>query len=308
MISAFEELRDQGCFGCTGLALVGRLIKEERAKFPALAARELDDLVQDFFVQKVEQMTVMLVTQATSDASVGKLLRRSIRHWLIDEARKTGTGPLRRSLEKILDGEDVFEQVPAGQAGAGRWRLAGADVMPFGGDLDGLVQAARQVRGVPTPRWTSDTRRPPVADRRSFVAVLTAVMEAAGGSLETAQLVFVLSWRFAAALDPIEVSLDDVAKVGDVASGEATAEDLAIAADSELDAACAAAEIFGRLSDSEKAIVPVWDDANAVRERLSVGRSQAYAAMGRAKKKVLDLAGTGPEAEQIVREVIRLCR
>ncbi|WP_410574344.1 hypothetical protein [Amycolatopsis sp. cmx-4-61] len=284
------------------------LIKEERHKFPALADREPDDLVQDFFVQKIEQVTVMLVTQATSDASVGKLLRRSIRHWLIDEARKTGTGPLRRSLEKILGGEAVFEQVPAGQAGAGRWRLAGTDAAPFGDDLDGLVQAARKVRDVRPPRWTSDTRRPPVADRRSITAVLTAVLEAAGGSLETAQLVFVFSRRFAAALDPIEVALNDVTQLGDVPSEEATGEDLVIAADSELDAACAAAEIVGRLSDNEKSTVPIWDDANAVRERLGAGRTQAYAAMDRAKKKVLDLAGTGPDAEQIVREVIKLCR
>ncbi|MBE8524108.1 hypothetical protein ILP97_42650 [Amycolatopsis sp. H6(2020)] len=283
------------------------LIKEERRKFPALADREPDDLVQDFFVQKIEQVTVMLVTQATGDASVGKLLRRSIRHWLIDEARKTGTGPLRRSLEKILGGEAVFEQVPAGQSGAGRWRLAGTDAAPFGDDLEGLVQAARKVRDVRPQRWTSDTRRPPVADRRSIVAVLTAVLEAAGGSLETAQLVYVFSRRFAAALDPIEVSLDDAIQFGDVPSDEATGEDLVIAADSELDAACAAAEIVGRLSDDEKLTVPVWDDANAVRERLGVGRTQAYTAMDRVKKKVLDLAGTGPDTEQIVREVIRLC-
>lgn len=283
------------------------LIKEERRKFPALAGREPDDLAQDFFVQKIEQVTVMLVTQATGDASVGKLLRRSIRHWLIDEARKTGTGPLRRSLEKILGGEAVFEQVPAGQVGGGRWRLTGADAAPFGDDLEGLVQAARKVRDVRPQRWTSDTRRPPVADRRSIVAVLTAVLEAAGGSLETAQLVYVFSRRFAAALDPIEVSLEDAIQFGDVPSDEATGEDLVIAADSELDAACAAAEIVGRLSDDEKLTVPVWDDANAVRERLGVGRTQAYTAMDRVKKKVLDLAGTGPDTEQIVREVIRLC-
>lgn len=306
-ISAFEELRGQGCFGQAGVALARALVKEELGKFPVLAKQALDDVVQDFFVERIDPVTAMLVALATSEASVGKLLRRSIRNWLIDKARATGTGPLRRSIEKVLT-EDVFEQVPAGEPGAGRWRNAGTSGPPFAGDLDLLVQAAWGVPNVRTPNWASGSRRPPVADRRSMVAVAQAVLDAAGGSLETAQLVFVFSRRFAAALDPIEVPLGDLTASDNVASPELTAEDLVIAADAELDAACAAAEIVGRLSDHEKVVVPLLDDVHTVRQRLGLGRSQAYQLMARTRAKVCDLAGTGPESEQIVLEVIRLCR
>jgi hypothetical protein len=70
----------------------------------------------------------MLVVQAVDEASMGKLLRRSIRHWLIDEVGKTSAGALRRTAEKVLANMDAFAQVPPGEAGEGRWWLAGTRV------------------------------------------------------------------------------------------------------------------------------------------------------------------------------------
>jgi hypothetical protein len=307
VISAFEELRVHGHFGPVGVALTQKLVREELARMQALAMRELDDVVQDFFVDRLKNVTSMLAAQARDEASFGMLLRKSIRYWLVDQVRKTAIGALRRTVEKILK-DDAFEQVPDGQPGAGRWRISGTDSAPFGGDLEPLVEAARSVRDVRVPKWVSDSRRPPLADHASWVAIMRAVLAKAGGSLETAQLVFVFAQRFAGALDPIEVSVADVAETGELPSREQTAEDLLIAADIELDSACAAVAVRERLSVDERTIVPVLDSVEAVRERLSVRNSRARQMIKRTREKLVELAGTGPDAEQIVREVIELCR
>lgn len=75
-----------------------RLMEEETRRCPALAPddgwqrSDIEDKTHDFFVERGERVTASLLAQATDDDSIGKLLRRSIRNWLIDHARKTGIG------------------------------------------------------------------------------------------------------------------------------------------------------------------------------------------------------------------------
>jgi hypothetical protein len=272
-------------------------------------------MVQEFFVDRIQPLTAMLMTQATSDESFGRLVRRSVQNWLIDQARRTATGSLRRTIEKVLGESPTFEKVPTGQAGAGRWRLADTDGEPWGGDTGPLIAAAWRVADVRVPRWTSNSRRPPVADRASLVAIAHAVLEEAGGSLEIAQLVYVFSQRFSASLDPIVISLDersdnnldDAAPGVDLPSQDVGPEEFVIAESVALDVAIAAAEIAGRLSGTERAIVPVLDNSVAVRKRLGLGRSQSALFASTLKLKIRALAGTGEDRDQIVREVIALC-
>ncbi|WP_143169045.1 hypothetical protein [Rhodococcus koreensis] len=301
-------MHDHGCLGQQGLALTEKLISEEIRKFPALEQRqlELDDVIQDFLVDRIKPLTIMLMAQASNEDSFGRLLRRSIRNWLIDRARATGIGALRRSIEKVLSEESEFEKVPAGDEGAGRWRLVGEESTPWAGDLSVLVTAAWQVPDVRVPKWSSSSRRPPIADRASMVAIARAVLSTAAGSLETAQVVAVFARRFAAALDPIEMPLSET-ESDEIRSAEPAPEDLVVALDSEVDAASAAAEIFARLSESERAILPVLANSSEVQKRLGLGRSQSAHVAARLKAKIRDLAGTGPEAEQVTLEVIWLC-
>lgn len=264
-------------------------------------------MVQDFLVDRVKPLTVMLMTQATNQDSFDRLLRRSIRNWLIDQVRTTAVGALRRSLEKVLREEDDFETVPAGEVGAGRWRLVGvAESTPWAGDPAVLLAAAWDVPDVRVPKWSSGTRRPPIADRASIVKILRVILMIADGSLETAQVVHVLARRFAAALDPIERPISDADSEG-VRSEGLSPEELVIAMDSEVDAASAADAIFATLSEAERSILPVVDDPAEVQKRLGLGRSQASQLASRCKAKVVNLAGTGPEARQIALEVIWLC-
>ncbi|MBM4569057.1 hypothetical protein GS489_00700 [Rhodococcus hoagii] len=301
-------MRAHGYLGSAGLNLVLNLMKGELHRFPALkhASTDIDDFVQDFLVDRVKPLTAKLVAEATDDDSVGRLLRKSIRNWLIDRARATGTGALRRSIEKVLSDEAAFEKV-AGGPGAGWWRLTGSQAAPWGGDPSVLVGAAWKVPDVRAPKWSSTSRRPPVADRPSLVAILEAVFRTAGGSLEIAQLVNVLARRFAAALDPVMTSASEHDDLASTPTSDPTPEDLLISDESDADAASAAAEIVGRLSDIERAIVPLLDDSGAVRSHLGLGRSQSAQFAARLKAKIMQLAGTGPESEHVAREVIGLC-
>lgn len=282
-----------------------------------LDGRDPEDMVQEFMADRIKPLTAMLLAQATDDDSFGRLVRRSVLNWMIDQARKTGVGALRRTIETLLAQSPEFEKVPPGHEGAGRWRIADSGSAPWGGDLGRLIVVAWAVPNVRVPKSSGRSRRPPVADRASLVAIALAVLSDAGGSLEIGQFVYVFSKRFAAALDPVVVSLEDLGfhdddldedDVGiDIPSESDGPEELVIAESVAEDVATAAKEIVERLSDSERALLPVLDDAAAVRARLGLGKSQSALITRALKCKIRDLAGTGDERHDIVREVIASC-
>jgi hypothetical protein len=307
VISAFSELQGAGYFGEECLALVERLLREELRQFVALTRLDFEDVVQDFLADRIKPVTASLLSQATGDDSLARLLRTSIKNWLIDRARETGTGPMRRGIEKVLSTAPDFERVATGEAGAGRWRLTDSEAEPWGGNIDDLTAAAWSVRDIRVPKWSSPRRRPPIADRESLIAIIRAVLARAEGSVETAHLVAVFANRFAAALDPLVVSIDDDNSPIDVESATPDPEETLIADEVALDIATAAAEIAGRLTDTERQIVPILHDGGAIRQKLGKGRTQCAAFAARLKVKIRELAGTGSDAEEIVREVVAIC-
>jgi hypothetical protein len=311
-MSAFEELQASGQFGAACLNLTRRLMREEARRFPSLAPvgdwrqDDIDDLTGDFLADRILPVTTMLIAQASDDASAGRLLRRSVRHWLIDRVRKTGEGALRRRLEQVLASDGPFERVPVGTQGAGRWRLAGTGVPPWSGRLADLIEAARGVPNVRVPQWSSSTRRSPMADNASIAAMARAAFQAAAGSLEIAQLTAVFAARFPVVLDPVVVPIPD--DVDTVARDTApTPEELQVAADEELDSAVTAAEIVGMLSPAERRILPHLDDQATIQKILGCGRSQASYHAGRLKAKLGQLLGETEDARAVARDVILLC-
>ncbi|MEU9048629.1 MULTISPECIES: hypothetical protein [unclassified Kitasatospora] len=310
-ISEFEELHHLGYLGHEGLELVYRLMREESRRFPVLApgsgwqAEDWEDLLGDFLADRVRALTADLLGRATDDASMGRILRRSIRNWLIDRARQTGLGALRRRLEAVLSSEPNFEQVPEGESGAKRWRLAGSGWAPWSGATGDLITASHAVQAVKIPKWSSTTRRAPIADKTSLVAVATAVLSAAGGSMEIAQLVAVFAARFPTVLDPVIVTTGDEFE-GFHRDEAPTPEEVVIAAEEDLDNAVTAAEIVGMLSPEERLLVPIADQQARVQELLGCGRSQASLKVKRLREKLRQLVGEH-DVHGVGLEVIRLC-
>jgi hypothetical protein len=281
-ISAFDELRDLGHLGREFLKLINKLTREEVARFPALTPEggwqpaDLEDLVGKFLAERLQKVTANLLALADDDDSVGRLLRKSIRHWLIDQARQTAVGSVRRTVEKVLADEEGVEQVPSGELGAGRWRLAGTAGLPWSGALDDLVVAARTVPNVKIPKWSSAVRRPPMADRASIAAVIRAVLTAAEGSLEVAQIVEVFVARFPVVLDPATTPLSDAVEFEAHDRAALTPEEQVIAVEEEIDAAASAVGVVAMLSPQEREIVRRFGDIPAIQALLGCGRTQAY--------------------------------
>ena len=311
MITAFDELQRLGHFGPECLRLVRGLMSEEMRRFPALEPAagwqqaDVEDLVQDFLEQRFAALTTSLLTTARNDESMGRLLRRSIRNWMIDRARKTGTGRVRQLLERVLGESAEFEQVPSGQPGAGQWRLAETPSEPWSGDPRDLIRTANAVQDVRIGRWSSTTRRAPVAARDSLIAVALAVLSAAGGSLEIAQLTHVFLARFPVALDWAVVPLE--AGEGLLQADTRTPEEELIAGYDEIDSAGGAVEVVSMLSPQERALVPHLDDVAAAERVLDCRRSNAYQQMSRLREKLTQLAGTGDDRHAVILEVIHLC-
>jgi hypothetical protein len=234
---------------------------------------EVEGLVSEFFIEKGQSLTADLVMIGVTPEVVGKVARRWIRNFLIDRARGTPLGRIRRKLEEDMLGQyPEFLQVPPGEEGAGRWYLAGQPSYPYGGDFTPLIEAAHAVPGVKAVRW-SGPRRPPLTSDASLRAIVAAVLTAAGGSLEVAQLVHVVAQRFLAAAEPEDVTIDD--ETFDRAT-RMDRDDPALA----FETGESISAVLDQLSPSQRALVPYLDhDINAVMEVLNVGRSRAYEAV-----------------------------
>ncbi|MGH3630711.1 MAG: hypothetical protein ACRDRL_25125 [Sciscionella sp.] len=267
----------------------------------------MEDLVGKFLAERLQKVTANLLALADDDDSVGRLLRKSIRHWLIDQARQTAVGSVRRTVEKVLAGEESIEQVPSGELGAGRWRLAGTAGRPWSGALDDLVVAARTVPNVKIPKWSSAVRRPPMADRASITAVVRAVLTAAEGSLEVAQIVEVFVARFPVVLDPATIPLPDAVEFEAHDRTAVTPEEQVIAVEEEIDAAASAVSVVAMLSPQEREIVRHFGDIPAIQALLGCGRTQAYHQAKWLREKLTQLVGDSDDVRAVGLEVIRLC-
>jgi hypothetical protein len=282
---ACEEVQALGHLDEACVKLLVALMWEETRRFTVLCPPggwdrdAVEDLANEFFVEKVEKLTADLVTIGVTPQVVGKVMRRWIRNFLIDRARGTPLGGIRRKLEEDMLGQyPEFLQVLAGEEGAGRWYLAGQPSYPYGGDFAPLIEAAYAVPGVKAVRW-SGPRRPPLTSDASLRAIVAAVLTAAGGSLEVAQLVHIVAQRFPAAAEPEDTTigddtLDRVTRVGKDDPGFA------------LEIGESIREVYDQLSPSQRALVPYLEcDIKVVMEVLNVGRSRAYEAV----KQVRDL-------------------
>ncbi|MFI6298339.1 hypothetical protein ACIBEJ_42580 [Nonomuraea sp. NPDC050790] len=305
-MDAYRELQQFGHFDQLGLKLLFKLMREEVRRFPVLepgsgwTEDSVWDLVQSFFAAKGRQVTAAVLAQTANLPSMERYLRRSIRNFLVSEARKTPVGSVRRKIEELLAATLKFEQVPSGTPGAGRWQLVGAQFAPYSGELRPLVAAAYSVPGVLAVRWSGE-RRAPLASDDSLIAILEAVFSAATGSLEVAALTWIFLQRFPAAAEYADATLDQ------------TAFDLAVAPfedrpDVLVEVGERAQEVFAQLSPSQRALLPHLNKpAGDQMQVLGVGRTQAYEAAKKLKAVLSEMVPDDDLRENVMLEVLRLC-
>jgi hypothetical protein len=107
--------------------------------------------------------------------------------------------------------------------------------------LQDLVTVAYAVPGVQRVRWPSGSRRSPIAERKSLVAIAEAVLDAAGGSLAVSQLVAVFAQRFPAAVDLGDAPMSEEVQATATAPAEDRPDVQVVAAEQEWEAATAPA-------------------------------------------------------------------
>lgn len=306
VIDAYSELQQLAHFGQHGLRLLFELTSQELRHFPVLLegrTMRTDDVwewTQEFFSEKGPAVTAGVLAQAGDVASMGRYLRGALRHFLVDRARTTPRGAVRRKLEDLLAATPDFVRVPERTPGAGLWQLRGAPTTPFGGDLKLLVAAAYAVPGVEVVRW-SGPRRAPLASDHSLAAIVQAVLTAAEGSMDVASLTAVLLQRFPAAAEHGDAVLDE--RVLEYAAAPYVERP-----DVAVDVAHRAEEVYEQLSPSQRALLPHLDGgATEQATVLGLGRSQTYVATSQLRALLIHLVPDDELRAGVVSAVQQSC-
>jgi hypothetical protein len=306
-MSPYAELHADGQFGEAGYHLLFGLVRHELRRFPGLqyGAGEDDvwDAVGDFLAERGRGVSVMLLATATDDDSIAALLRTSLRHWLVDQVRRTDLGALRRRLDRLVREDERFEIVPAGEPGAGWWRLAGTGAAPAGPPLADLRDAAWEVRGIRVQAWSSEERRAPAADSGSLGRIMVAVLTRAGGSLPPSTVTAVFAHRLPNALDPCEEPLgsEDAAGLAAAPGPEADPAEAFIAGEVAADAGRTARAFYSQMSPAERRLLPCLDGTPGEQaDATGLGRTQTYRHVSALKARLRALLGNEGEEERIL--------
>jgi hypothetical protein len=245
------------------------------------------------------------LAKAEDQPSLERLLLTTIRRYLIDEAKATERGKLRRRLVGLLDADARFERVPASTAGFDCWTLAGGPSSLWQGDIAELEASARDTRGVAITRW--NTAGPtPEGTKHALLTVAAAVLERAGGCLRDQDLASVIHRRFLLVITP-DVPEKLYANVEDAADEADTAEDdppwvLEEAADR-------AQELFLSLTSTERRAVPLLRGTDvAMASELSVGRRRAKAVSDSLTEKLRIATVDDEDRVVVLRILLELCQ
>lgn len=278
-MSAFDEIgRRADAGGVETIALLRQLGTQvtRRSSFPPPAghkswsAEAVDYLLAEMFSKDPARGQVFVLAcyvQATDQESLERLVLKSIRNFLIDQAKGTERGKLRRRLETLLTGDGRFLRPPE-LMGIWAWALAHRAMDLWQGDLDDLHEAAARVRGYQILSWNTAGRTPKHAVG-ALITVSHGVIDYADGAVRDEDLAAVIERRFALLTPPIFVEIPDgsftAATVARVTAGDDPAADLGVQERAE--------QLWLTLSAEEKALLPVLGQSlEARRAATGLGR------------------------------------
>lgn len=305
-MGAYDELSLKGECGDETIALLRRLARQvaRGSSFPPpdgysdWTTEAVDDLLADMFSTKGQAFVLACLSKATDEGSLERLLLASVKNHLIDLAKGTERGKLRRRLETLLGNDGRFVRVD----GPG-WRLASySEGTVWQGDGAFLEAAAAAVRGVqlgklppsgPTPRGSVE----------ALVTVAHAVLQAAGGAVRDEDLARVLEARFSLLQPPMVVSLTADEGFVEVASLDDGPERVVVEADERAEL------LWESLAPLERSLVPhlrgTVEDVMAVAE---VGPVTAAALTDALREKLRRATEDDEQQEATLRALLHKCR
>lgn len=303
---AYDELARSGRLGDASLELLRRVgCQVTRTQgFPPPEGHSgwtddaVDDLLQEMFSRKGERFVLNCFLRAVDDASLAKMFYTSIRHFLIDLAKETDRGKLRRRIALRLAGDAKYLPV---KGTSPRWTLASHPASAvWQGDLDELVRVAWEVRGVWITAWNHSGPTPKKTEH-ALMTVLAAVLEAAGGAVREEDLAKVLEARFDQLATPQFTTpyTEDGSLIDPVADQAQGTDPVA--------AETVAGEIWTQMSPQERQLLPYLEDSPVkVAALLGTGRHQARAIMEALREKLrLVLTGDREELHDVITALLR---
>ncbi len=217
-MSALDELTVDGRLGDTGArmlyASVRAVGKGRGFKPPAGHDRWSKDAIAEvahnFLADsRTPGRLAYLTIHATDDQSMERLLNTMVLNYLRDQGRRTEVGRLVRRINTLLTDDNRF------LSAHDRWSLTTGPTTPSTTPPEELARAADAVERVTVPRWNDRTARAhPHADAPSIARLCHTVLEAAEGSLTSADLARAIAARVGLRPTPI-VNLLDVPEPAD---------------------------------------------------------------------------------------------
>ncbi|GAA1458796.1 hypothetical protein GCM10009619_17440 [Williamsia maris] len=239
-----------------------------------------------------------LAVRSVDGPSFSRLLTAAVRNFLRDQARSTELGKLIVRLKSVLRDESEFVEIP--RSGEALWTTRGGDSDPSVTSPAALAAVTRHVEVV-VPKWTSETRDAPLADRDSLIRLIRAVLEAAAGSLDAIEIAHALAARLELRRAPLTLDLD---------GGRGYSEPVAVDGDpaSATVSAVRATEIFQGLSDRERIIVATVEDSiRDLGALIGTGKSQAAHLRQRLFERMAGELRDDDQPEETVGTLIVLC-
>ena len=194
-MTAWEEIAATGRPGSETIRLMVRVAAQTgiNSGFPPPEGhRYWDDAAAiDFIAAMIDTKSgtdfiISLATMATDQDSFERLLRRTLHNWMIDLAKSTVSGRMRRRLATLLSDDPRFVRADHALGGVEGWALAGTE-NPWQGDEEQLFN-----RGLALPAGTltalNTAGRTSAANKRTIADFAEDLLRLAGGALR-AQLI-----------------------------------------------------------------------------------------------------------------------
>ena len=305
-MTARAELCESGRLGASGAAALYRsvLVTAVAHNFPPPTGSDhwdeaaITEVAHDFLTgpRGLARLTE-LALRSDDERSFARLLDTAVLNHLRDIARRTDRGRLIRRMKEVMSDDERFARAPQGQDW---WHLADQPSQASSTSIEDIEPQLYQVQVV-VPRWTSEDRNAPVADKRTLADLLSAALLSAAGALTDSDLAELVSRRIDTRRSPLTVELETLEGVSEPAAVDTPPAERIILRSQ-------AVAIFNNLSDVARIILTVAEQP--VREiGLAIGMSKSQAAEQR-RRLFADLRNTLEESEDaagLVKELTELC-
>lgn len=295
MSTAFQEL-GAGAAGSATVTLLIRLTRQvgNSRTFPpptgysAWSEEAATEWVSSLFADRGPTFLFTCFLQATDDSSLERLLLTTITNALIDEAKATEAGKMRRRLGTLLTADDRFEPAPRAYAGESAWRHRSVDDRAWDGDLEELVAHLHAADVAPILTLNRGGRTPR-AIRVSLTDASAAALLRTDAAVRAQLLARAVLVRFELS-DPHLVAL--LADIDELPDDDAAT----IAAEAE--------DLFQRLDEQGRRVVTLLGDEKAIADALG---DDAVAATDTVIFILQARLGQSPIRDLIFRRVQELC-